>query len=255
MERTIHLNKKIVLRGEIITFTGLLIGGSNNSLSIGGPDKTVIRNPINNEPYIPGSSLKGKLRSLLELKNNIIKVEKIQQKNGSTTYKYSPDDDISNTSTLLFGAINRDSSLQRPSRLIVRDSNLINGDDFIGKTDLPFTESKIEVSIDRITAAANPRTFERVPVGARFGFEMILNILTGDMKTPSDLLKSLFEGLLLLEDDYLGGGGSRGNGKVKIFIKHIFERDARYYNGEIEGEGEDIISRVNVPLRLLKNEN
>ena len=63
----IKLKKKIIYTGTIVLKTGLHIGGTNTALNIGGPDKFVVRNPINQLPYIPGSSLKGKMRSLIEL--------------------------------------------------------------------------------------------------------------------------------------------------------------------------------------------
>lgn len=63
---TIKLEKKIVYTGIITLKTGLHIGGTNASLNIGGPDNFVVRNPIDNIPYIPGSSLKGKMRALVE---------------------------------------------------------------------------------------------------------------------------------------------------------------------------------------------
>ena len=83
-------------------------------------------------------------------------------------------------------------------------------------TDLPFTESKTEVNIDRITAKANPRTFERVPAGALFKLEMVLNIFEGE--NEDDLKNTLKQGITLLHDDYLGGNGSRGYGQVEIKI-------------------------------------
>lgn len=100
-----------------------------------------------------------------------------------------------------------------PSRLIVRDAELINGDEIMN-TDLPYTESKTEVAINRITAKATPRTFERVPAGAKFKLNMVLNIFDDD--NEESLKQTLEQAVKLLEDDYLGGCGSRGYGHVKF---------------------------------------
>jgi len=196
------LIKKVIYTGEITLITGLHIGGSNTAMNIGGPDKFVVRNPISNLPYIPGSSLKGKMRALVELAN------------GETEYG-KPSTSSKSKSGKLFGALGNKAKNDEgcPSRLIVRDAELINGDQ-IQNTDMPYTESKTEVSIDRITAKATPRTFERVPAGAKFEFKMILNVFSGD--DEKELRQTIDLAIALLEDDYLGGNGSRGYGQVKI---------------------------------------
>lgn len=196
----IKLEKKIIYTGVITLKTGLHIGGTNAALNIGGPDKFVVRNPINNIPYIPGSSLKGKMRSLVEIANG--------ETNGG-----KPTNNPNSKAGALFG-ISGDSDNSKPSRLIVRDAELdINACDF-SNTDLPYTESKTEVAIDRVTAKANPRTFERVPAGAKFKLNMVLNVFEGE--DESELKATLKEAIQLLEDDYLGGHGSRGYGQVKF---------------------------------------
>jgi CRISPR-associated protein Csm3 len=150
----IKLQKKIIYTGSIILKTGLHIGGTNAALNIGGPDKFVVRNPINNIPYIPGSSLKGKMRALVEIYNG--------ETNGG-----KPTNNPNHKAGALFG-VSGDNEQSHASRLIVRDAELdIKACDF-SNTDLPYTESKTEVAIDRVTAKANPRTFERVPAGAKF---------------------------------------------------------------------------------------
>jgi len=223
MSVSIKLNKKILIKGEIETLSGLLIGGSNTAMAIGGPDKMVIRNPISNEPYIPGSTLKGKMRSLMEISHGFIKDVRMGN------VKYGPSDDPNHITTVLFGSASTDEN-QRPSRIIFRDGKLINGEDFRDKTDLPFTESKTEVVIDRITSAAMPRTFERVPAGAKFELDIVLNIFEGDNKTESELLNLTLRGLQMLQDDYIGGSGSRGSGRVKFRIHSIKERPVDYYH-------------------------
>ena len=105
------------------------------------------------------------------------------------------------------------------TRLIVRDAmltkeseeELFNNDNL----DMPYTESKWENSIDRKKGTAtSPRQLERVPAGAKFDVEFIINVWDNDDET--ELIKLLKEGLTVLENDYLGGSGSRGYGQIKI---------------------------------------
>jgi len=198
------LVKKILYTGTIVLKTGLHIGGTNAALNIGGPDKFVVRNPISNIPYIPGSSLKGKMRALVEIANGCVDVDR---------GKVGPSKDPNSVSGKLFG-VATGSDENRPSRLIVRDAELdVDACDF-SNTDLPYTESKTEVAIDRVTAKANPRTFERVPAGAKFKLNMVLNVFEGE--DEKGLKKTLKQAIELLEDDYLGGHGSRGYGQIKF---------------------------------------
>lgn len=198
------LVKKILYTGTIVLKTGLHIGGTNAALNIGGPDKFVVRNPLNNIPYIPGSSLKGKMRALVEIANGCVEVDR---------GKVGPSKDPNSVSGKLFG-VATGSDNNRPSRLIVRDAELdIEAWDF-SNTDLPYTESKTEVAIDRVTAKANPRTFERVPAGAKFKLNMVLNVFEGE--DEKELKNTLKQAIELLEDDYLGGHGSRGYGHIKF---------------------------------------
>ena len=197
----IKLVKKIIYTGTITLKTGLHIGGTNAALNIGGPDKFVVRNPINNVPYIPGSSLKGKMRALVEIAKGCISDGKARN-------------DPKSLSGELFGVATGNSD-NRPSRLIVRDAELdLSKPEMFDNTDLPYTESKTEVAIDRITAKANPRTFERVPAGAQFKLNMVLNIFEGE--NEQRLKETLQLAIRLLQDDYLGGHGSRGYGQVEI---------------------------------------
>ena len=197
----IKLVKKIIYTGTITLKTGLHIGGTNAALNIGGPDKFVVRNPINNVPYIPGSSLKGKMRALVEIAKGCISDGKASN-------------DPKSLSGELFGVATGNSD-NRPSRLIVRDAELdLSKPEMFDNTDLPYTESKTEVAIDRITAKANPRTFERVPAGAQFKLNMVLNIFEGE--NEQRLKETLQLAIRLLQDDCLGGHGSRGYGQVEI---------------------------------------
>jgi CRISPR-associated protein Csm3 len=220
-----QLEKKIVIEGKIIAVSGIMVGGSNSAIEIGGVDKQVVRNPITKLPYIPGSTLKGKMRSLLELVMGQVSPD---DKEG-----YGPTHNPNHISAQLFGYIkhkDNNKQSQRPSRLIVRDAELDNSDIFFNN-EIPFVEIKAENTIDRITAIANPRFFERVPKGAEFNLSIILNIFKDD-KDKNLYLSTVFNALRLVQNDYLGGAGSRGNGQVKFKIINIFKHE---YPTHIEG--------------------
>src|SRR5690606_15357641 len=149
-----------------------------------GIDKGVIRNPLNNQPYIPGSSLKGKMRSLFEVFTGNIgpsvtgDVEFGPSKHGEAAELFG--NAIFSDKAKRTNKESGKEEKQRPSRLIVRDCELLNADYLLGKTDMPYTEGKTEVVIDRIKSSANPRQIERVPAGAEFGLNMVLNIWEGE---------------------------------------------------------------------------
>ena len=197
------LEKKIFVKGEILAVTGLHIGGSNQGLAIGGADSPVIRDPLSLVPYIPGSSLKGKMRSLLEKQLDQIS-------------KGGPCDCGSCVICKIFGT--SANKAKEPGRLIVRDAFMSKSSKKIleenTNTDMPYTEVKTEATIDRITSEANPRQLERVPAGTTFLFEFVLDIYDGDDDTV--LLQYVEQALHLVEDDYLGGSGSRGSGQIRI---------------------------------------
>lgn len=220
-----QLVKKIIITGEVIAESGIMIGGSNSAFEIGGTDKQVIRNPINKMPYIPGSSLKGKMRSLFELNQGTVS----KGNNG-----FGPTHNPQHIAAQLFGHIkhreDNDNKSQQASRVIVRDGELNNSNEFEGKTESLYTEIKAENSIDRITSAANPRFFERVPKGARFDLNIVINIFSQD-KNGDRFLSYVFDSLKLVQDDYLGGSGSRGNGQVRFEIKEVVSRSVGYYTG------------------------
>ena len=201
----------------------------------------VIRNPIDNKPYIPGSSLKGKMRSLIELRDGTI--GKIPM---GKNIPNPPSDDPNSLACRLFGSSTQDDK-QRPSHLIVRDGKLLTPDDVFKNTDLPFTEAKTEVVIDRITAAAMPRTIERVPAGAEFKLDMVLNIFEGD--NENELKKETLNALLLVQNDYLGGSGSRGSGQVKFKIEKIIERAADFYKNKEQEK--DITKSIDISQELM----
>ncbi len=237
---------KVVIKGKIILKTGLHIGAQTEAIEIGGIDNPVIKDPVTGEPYIPGSSLKGKMRSLFE-KSKILDYPpefRVPPPNEEDTSKYFLNRNIGTTRNpiwvhvhetyegakaceicRLFGS---SGNSNYPSRVIFRDAHLCenqNLEDVI--------EIKYETAIDRITSAANPRPMERVVPGTEFEFEIVYNVENENEK--SEDIKNLINLMKMLEDDYLGGSGSRGYGKVEFRITSIVKRGLDYYfNGANE---------------------
>lgn len=204
------------IKGKIKVETGLHIGAGNDAIEIGGMDNPIIRDPMTNLPYIPGSSLKGKMRSLLEWK--LGKIGAGEPKNNGEPCKCGKED--CPVCRVYGAAISKSAEEQAPkrgpTRIIVRDALL--SDEFKEKIDV-IVEEKSENSINRITAKANPRPIERVVPGVTFDFEIAYRII--DMEDKGEKDEALFQTavvdvLRMLENDYLGGGGSRGNGKIKF---------------------------------------
>ncbi|MDI1471300.1 MAG: type III-A CRISPR-associated RAMP protein Csm3 [Thermodesulfovibrio sp.] len=226
-----NLIGKIKITGKIICKTGLHIGASKENVEIGTIDSPVVRDPITREPYIPGSSIKGKMRSLLE-KALAIQLGILGSNNrrnigtkNNPVYIHVCDDAekaIKCPICRLFGSTGKDGGKNFPARLIVRDANLtkesiekLNNID----TGLQYTEWKFENAIDRVTSSANPRQLERVPRGAEFEFEIIYNV--EDEETLQEDIDNLSLAIELLKLDALGGHGSRGYGKVEINFEEI----------------------------------
>lgn len=275
---------KLHFSSILIVETGLHIGGGGENLDIGGLDKPVIRDPVTRHPYLPGSSIKGKLRAILER----LLEKPVNRSGGSGTYRYESDDletgfteveirDGNSANNFIeirarqgrtkqilpifyegartcqlsrvFGSTGKDCWIETnaadqdpelidrnwqpiiyngkqytrfkgrnaPARLIVRDCHLLEDSAKALKeidTGLYMTEWKFENGLDRITAAANPRQLERIPKGSKFRFEMLYTV--EDASQARDDLKNLLRAILVLEDDALGGHGSRGYGKVKF---------------------------------------
>ena len=222
----IQLQGKIFLQGTINARTGLHIGGNSGELDIGGIDNPVIRNAFNRQPYIPGSSLRGKMRGLLDRHfNNAL--DKRVGRDVRVHECQTPGDYSGCHVCQVFGvAPIRDlRGKTLPTRLIVRDTFLTPESlEALDRadTDTDFTEIKTEVAIDRITSAATPRQQERVPAGAIFGpFQIIHSLYTqngnGNGNQIQDEIRffdTVLKGMELLEDDYLGGAGSRGSGQI-----------------------------------------
>jgi len=197
------------LKGKICVQTGLHIGGSTETMEIGGVDNPVLRNGSNNEPYIPGSSLKGKMRSLMEWH-----LGKLHPK-GDPFMNTDPNCPI----TRVFGHIAKNDNNVGPTRLIVRDCFLSDESRKSFADGQDITEVKHENSINRITAMANPRPLERVVPGVTFDLDIAYRVIDsgdGGKTDEQNFADVVLKALALVERDCLGGAGSRGCGKVKF---------------------------------------
>lgn len=220
-----------IIQGKIVCKTGLHIGGSSDAIDIGGSDNVIIRDSVTGNPYIPGSSLKGKLRFLTEL-NDKDSAQSVIDNNGK------PSDNPNCLAVKLFGisADENQTQLKFPTRTIVRDSypddktiELWNNESLISGAEL-----KYENNIKRINSAATPRNIERIPKGSKFDFEIVFSVYEGD----DDNISSVLDAMRLLEDNYLGGSGSRGFGQIKFENIKLTRRTADYYK---ENNDEDVI--------------
>jgi CRISPR-associated protein Csm3 len=233
----VNLYGRVFITAHIEAVTGLHIGGSSVGLEIGGLDKAVIRNPLNNRPYIPGSSLRGKMRSQTEKVMGLRQNNKIGQVTIHTCKTQAEYDANGGCAVCHIFGVPGEVDSTGPTLLVVRDVPLdITSDNGKrvweqAKLDLPYAELKTEVAIDRVTSAATPRTLERVPAGAVFGPAELVFSVYG----PADYarLKHVIEAMQLVEDDYLGGSGSRGSGKVKFTGITISARSRAAYATEV----------------------
>jgi CRISPR-associated protein Csm3 len=237
----LKLAGKVILEGEMQCETGLHVGAGRGSLEIGGADNPVVKDAFG-RPYVPGSSLRGRIRALLEQASGLAvpsELVYISRRKGQEVRIHQsdrPDDDI----CLLFGRnpgrMERvtgealDPNHATPARLAVYDAPL-ELDSITAQMrenlDDELTEVKSENSIDRITSQANPRTLERVPAGARFRVRFVMDVLCEE---DAALFPRLIEGLRLLEDDALGGGGSRGSGRIRFANLKLIWRGRAYYS-------------------------
>ena len=229
------------MQTKLRILTGLHIGGSDDTMQIGGIDSAVIKREIFantdgtinydgtgkkiTEPYIPGSSLKGKVRSLLEHSFGLIAEQKIKLRDKAgkpidSNFAKSLDENLqkkANLIIILFGesAGSGDKSNTKITRAIFRDTFLTKESRKLYLDDkIKLSEEKAENTINRVSVMANPRFMERVPAGVEFDFEVVLRDFQEDKNLP--LSKTIELGLLLLQNDALGGGGSRGNGKIEF---------------------------------------
>ncbi|HSW62245.1 MAG TPA: type III-A CRISPR-associated RAMP protein Csm3 [Dissulfurispiraceae bacterium] len=207
------------LEGTITLRSGLHIGSGNMEMRIGGTDSPVIKHPHTLDPYIPGSSLKGKVRSLLEMASGlmmhtggtVVAVKHLNKLSGADRAK-------AEAIVKIFGSggddKNEDAALG-PTRVSFSDCYLDpQWKEKARANRWQLSEVKSENSINRIKGTAeNPRFIERVPEGTQFAFQLTFRVLNeGDEALFDEVLK----GLKLLELDALGGSGSRGYGRVQL---------------------------------------
>ena len=196
----VQLLGKLIIKATLTVETGLHIGGSNDYAPIGAVDSVFVRDTMTHQPIIPGSSLKGKMRTLLA-----------KARNGQRMLE-APDKD-EEVVLRLFGSAEKGHILL--SRLQFADSfvsqkalsrfSALDTDTYLG-------EVKFENTINRATGVANPRQIERVPAGMQFDFRLVYNLeKEADFTQDMDVLR---DGFRLLQLDYLGGHGSRGYGRV-----------------------------------------
>lgn len=239
---------KLILEGEMHCETGLHVGVGKGSLEIGGADNPVVKD-AHGRPYVPGSTLRGRIRALLEqatgmaVPSELVFISKRKGQEVRIHQSDRPDDEI----CILFGRSpgrmekvgggDIESNHATPARLSVFDAPLVPESitpQMRETLDDELTEVKSENAIDRITSQANPRTLERVPAGAIFKIRMVLDMLCAE---DSTLMPLVAQGLRLLEDDALGGGGSRGSGRVRFNNLKLTWRGKDYYaSGAAEQE-------------------
>ncbi len=204
----------IVVQGTLEVVTGLRIGASQDTMEISGLDNPIIRNPANAEPFLPGSSIRGRMRSLAEWYFGEL------PQNGDVT-KPKRDSDTAHVFGVPAQHAKQDGAVQGPTRLIVRDAPLSEESRRRFREEgKPITEVKSENSINRITAMANPRPMERVLPGVTFDLEFVYRVFDidgdGGQRDRKMFEKVFLTALALLKADALGGGASRGNGKITL---------------------------------------
>ncbi|MDY0043905.1 MAG: type III-A CRISPR-associated RAMP protein Csm3 [Syntrophales bacterium] len=226
------------INGKIRLISGLHIGAGDTEMHIGGIDNTVVRHPHTKEPYIPGSSIKGKVRSLLEMKSGLMPLTRGEPLQARHLKIDLSDEQKQECLKILkiFGSSGADSEMLSelgPTRVSFSDCSLSNKSREERRS---LFEIKSETAIDRIKGTAKSgslRFIERVPADIEFDFSAYLKILGEE---DGDLLDYLLNGLKLLEMDSLGGSGSRGYGRIEFvfadeIIREKFENVNPFENG------------------------
>ena len=241
-KKSIKLLGKIFLEGLIETQTGLHIGGATRGIDIGGVDSIVIRDTLTNLPYIPGSSLKGKMRSLLE---KFLHLEQNKPIKDISIHQCESKEEYDKCDLCKIFGIASDEGFGTPTRITVRDALLTEDSETRlrdTETDLPFTEVKWEAVIDRVTSKAMPRQIERVPAGVTFEFQLGFNVFE---EKDKEMFKRVLQAMELLEHDYLGGQGTRGYGQIQFQNLNVFWNSNKdYENGSCDLNTKDPVYRI-----------
>lgn len=243
----VSLVGNVFLLGKIEVVTGLHIGAAGGKAEIGAVDSPVLRDPHSQLPYLPGSSLKGKMRALSEFAQGLV---------GPEGHVHGgPKDPCENAQCpvcLVFGRPGNTSLTVGQARLLVRDAwpDAETQADWENiESDLLYTEYKGENFLNRLTSAATPRFFERVVPGSWFNFEMVYSVFNFDGVDDIDAIDTVFRAMRLLEHSSLGGHGSRGYGKIRF---HLLLRDGAlpyvftaedYKNGSVNVPDVDKVPR------------
>ena len=213
----------VSINGQIELLSGLHIGGGDDTMKIGGIDNSVIKDPNTNEPYIPGSSLKGKMRSLLEHHLRLVYLPGADGKPFNSELlkqvikeNNTPKKKIEEAKLLLKLFGDPDSDIKYGiTRIVVSDCFLSEE-----SKDMVLSEAKFENIINRQKGTAeHPRQMERVPAGVKFDFNIKIKVLEDISDSKERLIGMVKKGISLIEEDYLGGSGSRGYGRVRFNIK------------------------------------
>jgi CRISPR-associated protein Csm3 len=256
-----RLKKIYEITGTLKLLTGLHVGAGKDEVKIGGVDSSVIKNPLTGEPYIPGSSLKGKMRMLLELATGSYQFDG-KDAGDVLTYSYYkahkndrerlPDPEAAKNILKLFGTSGSDykdlDKLPEEEKKEIAElaiTRLSFYDLFLEEESREKyyevlerrLEEKTEVKINRITGTVHGRnlnTKERIPAGMEFSFRLILKVF--DCDDEEALKEMVRRGLELLEFDSLGGSGSRGYGKVRVKLNPFNEINPLELGKEKSGE-------------------
>ncbi len=241
----------LVVKANLVCKTGLQIGGNKETQEIGGIDQPVIRDP-SGYPYVPGSSLKGKMRSLTEWEEGAV------MEDGEVHECSDEESAIECEICRVFGSSSDEGYKIGPTRLTVRDAHPTEETKKMWKemdTDLLYTEWKKENSINRLESSATPRDFERVPKGSEFEVEFVFGLYDVPKAEKDDyaFIPVLFEAMDLLEDSYLGGQGTRGYGKVEFNdLSATFVSQQNYQEGN-EGVEIDVKDLRENPKEAIKS--
>lgn len=195
------LKGKLLIKGTIKLVTGLHIGTSGDFSAIGAVDTIVIRDSVTNKPMIPGSSLKGKMRYLLARTkyNSSLETKEIKEEDECIKRLFGSSDPIITSRLQFQDSLLSDKSIEEFKEI---------------EFDLPYTEIKYENTINRATGIANPRQLERVPAGSEFDFKVVYNV--EKIENFKEDMENILLMMDILEDDYLGGHGTRGYGRIKF---------------------------------------
>ncbi len=221
-----------VISGVLHCVTGLRIGGSSNTIEIGGLDNPIIKNPLNEWPYIPGSSFKGKMRSLLEWEMGVISsngdVHSCNKHDCTICRIFGNSEDVDKGPTR---GMFRDASLNKTSKKDLQKLRETKG--------LVYGEIKYENRINRLKGKAeHPRPMERVPAGTEFDFRIDYRMfdINDNGQVDNDNFQWLLHGLWLLEQDALGSSGSRGYGQIQF---GIYDSGKEFCSGKILVDGKE----------------